>query len=240
MKSLCILLLTLFCLPPCLAEDFDARLADLNTRFESLLAEIRTTDDAGEKARRFDQLRASASAWHPFPFLYTVNGSDDLQEEQTEEILVSAVYAPFTAEQAHYERCILHTDGSDERARELMGMRAMTVCRLYPIGTRRSLAEDVAFAQLMFRTYPHASGAVSKALHANLSRWTGEERLTALCILAREGSEPARAELAGFESDRARALSTMADAYLNRMESRTEPKTEAEGGPAGKTADPGP
>ena len=206
----------------CLADEFSTKLDSLNSEFESLLAQASAIDDPELRDQHFEKLREYASVWYPFSFLYSVNGSDELQEVLTEEILVSAVYGPFTAEQAHYNRCIIHTDGHDDRARELMGQRAEPICRLYPIGRRATIDEDIYFAQLVLRIHMHAPKAVSAALKNNLPRWHGEERIIALLVLAHEGSEEAKAELEGFDSERFRKLSTLTQVTLKHSMLKTE------------------
>ncbi|QQL44585.1 hypothetical protein [Sulfuriroseicoccus oceanibius] len=204
------------------SQEIEQKLETLNREVESLQREIREIEDPDQKASAWEALREYTAAWYPFSFLYAPNGSDDLQEDSTEEVLLEAVYGAFTAEQAHYGRSIIHTEGDDERARELMILRAETLCRIYPLGRRIGFEEDVYFAQIILRIYEHSPHAVAAALKDNLSRWHGDERAIALLVLGHQGDITAQNELEELDSERVKKLSVVARAYFNPETGKAE------------------
>jgi len=200
------------------ADEIDDELEKLNSNWESLYSEVVRVEPKEKRRKEFEKMREYASAWNPFSFLYRVYGSDELQEDATEEIMVDSVYSPFLAEREHYERTIIHTEGDDERAVELMGRRAETISRLYPVGAPPTLKEELYFAQFMCRVYLWSPDRVCEALDEGLERWNGGERLVPLLILAHDGSEDAKGESKQFDSKKVRRLSIAIDSLLSGVD----------------------
>ena len=200
------------------AEDLEQKIERLSQEFETIRTEIREIEDFNERATATEQIREHASDWYPFRFLYTPNGSDELQEDYTDKLLIDAVYSPFIAEQAHYERTIIHTEGNDDRARELMALRAHTLCRLYPIGSRLTPTEDIHFAQTIFQIYQHVPDAVVNALNENLPRWNSDEKSVALLIFDHHGLSETRDQLKSLDTKRFKIVATLAESFFERVD----------------------
>jgi len=214
MKLLHILFITI-CFCQSSADEIDDKIDMLNVKWNSIYAEIAEIKSRERRKAAFEKLREYASEWHPFSFLYTVYGSDELQKEAAEEILIDSVYSAFFAERAHYERTIVNTEGDDERAVELMGRRAETMCQLYPIGDPLTLEEELLFAQFMCRVAFWSPDRVVDALENGLENWKASERVVPLLILAHQGSHDAKTESRKFDSEKVRRLSVIIDSILS-------------------------
>jgi hypothetical protein len=215
MKSALVISLLVLNISIARGEQVARKIEKIDSDFEAIRNEIGRITDPDEKSAASDKLREAAERWFPFSFLYHPNGSDELQEDFCEDVLVDAIYAAFTAEESHLHRAIRHTDGKDARAREIMALRANSLARLYPVGRRLTIKEDVFFAQIVLRLYHEIPDAVSQSLESNLPRWKGEERAVALLVLAHRGDETAQEKLKSLRSERVRKLEVLVRVSLD-------------------------
>jgi hypothetical protein len=215
---------------------------DINSDIESLTKACWKVKDAiknapeEERPKLYDCLREHVGAM-AFGFAYAPEGSDSIKTAKSDAILVDLVYSAFTADQAHLERAIIHTNDR-EKAISVMPDRAGCLLGLFPIcrsipGSEVAVdtpafGERVLVVQYLARAYLHISDSLVESVRPQMSRWRGEERIPGLLVLAESGDEDARAELEGFTSKLAGGLKKLFRGVIDHEKKRGEEKGSTE------------
>lgn len=217
---------------------------DINSDIESLSEAYGKIEDAIAKApeadrpKLYDKLREQVSAM-TFGLGYTPDGSDTIKTDRSNKILWDFVYSAFRSDQGHLERAIIHTKDK-ARAIAVMPDRARCLIALFPLD--RSAADDTRYwgerlqmVQYLADAYRFIPDSLVDSVRPQMPRWTGEDRIPGLLVLAEHEDADAKAELERLHSKSARNMKSVFRLIVDSAKKRDEQK-----GASNKSVEPTP
>ncbi|MBA4150736.1 MAG: hypothetical protein H0X66_21695 [Verrucomicrobia bacterium] len=213
----------------CARRDTNSDIESLTEAYGEVAAAIAKVPEA-DRPKLYDNLREQVSSM-AFDLGWTPDGSDTIKAERSDRILVDFVYTAFTADQGHLGRAIIHTQDR-ERAVAVMPDRAQCLIALFPICRSASggpvdvhsttFSERVLLVQYLARAYRFIPDALVEAVRPQMQRWTGEDRIPGLLVLAESNDAEATTELERLTSESARRVKSVFRSIIDSAKKRDE------------------